>query len=49
MRERGSADAATAGAIYTPPQPGRPATLTFQNACALQRGDRVNVDVICAG
>jgi hypothetical protein len=46
------ADAATryaADAIYEPPRSGRPASLTFQNGCALQQGDRVDVDVVCAG
>jgi hypothetical protein len=38
---------AAADAIYEPPQPGRPATLTFQNACALEQGDRVDVQVVC--
>jgi hypothetical protein len=38
---------AGADAIYEPPQPGRPATLTFQNACALEQGDRVDVQVVC--
>jgi hypothetical protein len=40
---------AAADAIYEPPQAGRPASLIFQNACALEQGDRVNVRVICAG
>jgi hypothetical protein len=46
------ADAATrnaADAVYEPPLGGRPASLTFQNACALEQGDRVVVDVVCAG
>ena len=46
------ADAATRGAadaIYEPPAGGAPASLTFQNACALEPGDRVVVDVVCAG
>jgi hypothetical protein len=44
------ADAATrnaADAIYEPPREGRPASLTFQNGCALAQGDRVFVDVVC--
>ncbi|HEX9049030.1 MAG TPA: hypothetical protein VF841_00695 [Anaeromyxobacter sp.] len=45
----GTAGAATADAVYQPPQSGSPATLTFQNACAIQRGDTVDVKVICAG
>ncbi len=46
----GTAEAATADAVYRPPPPGgSSATLTFQNACAIQRGDTVDVKVICAG
>jgi hypothetical protein len=46
----GSTDAPTADAVYSaPPQTGGPATLTFQNACAIRRGDVVNVKVVCAG
>jgi hypothetical protein len=39
----------TADAVYTPPQEGRPASLTFRGDCALVQGDRVDVQVICAG
>ncbi len=49
VAEAGSSGAGTADAVYTQPQAGRPATLMFQNACALQRGDQVKVSVICAG
>lgn len=45
----GDAAAAAAGAIYTPPQGGRQATLTFQGTCRLQAGDQVKLAVICAG
>ena len=45
----GSPESATAGAIYTPPLQGRPATVTFQNDCRLQQGDRVQLQLICAG
>lgn len=45
----GAQDALTADAVYTPPLSGQPATLTFQNACRLQQGDRARVDVVCAG
>ena len=45
----GSPEAVTAGAVYSPPLEGRQATLTFQNACRLQQGDRVQLQVICAG
>ena len=37
-----------ADAVYEAPQAGRPASLTFQNACALQQGDTVSVKVVCA-
>jgi hypothetical protein len=36
-----------ADAIYEPPQSGRSASLTFQNACALDQGDSVDVNVVC--
>jgi hypothetical protein len=36
-----------AGAIYEKPQAGRPASLTFQNACALEPGDQVSVKIVC--
>ncbi len=36
-------------AVYQAPLSGSPATLTFQNACAVQRGDAIDVKVICAG
>jgi hypothetical protein len=42
--ERNGADA-----VYEPPRGGAPATLSFQRACALEQGDRVSVDVVCAG
>ncbi len=45
----GTPEAATADAVYNPPQEGRSASLTFQGACALERGDRVDVKVVCAG
>ncbi len=45
----GSAQSAAADAIYTPPAYGRPAQLTFQNACKLELGDRIDVSVVCAG
>ena len=41
---RGAADA-----LYEAPQEGRPATLTFQNDCALAPGDQVEIHLICAG
>jgi len=45
----GSAEAAAAGAVYTPPIEGAPATLTFQNACVLGASDQVDVRIVCAG
>lgn len=45
----GTAGAAGADAVYTPPGFGRPAQLTFQNACKLQLGDRIDVSIVCAG
>lgn len=44
-----AADIATADAIYTAPQAGRPASLTFQGNCALTPGDLIDVKVVCAG
>lgn len=39
--------------IYTPPQQGQPATLTFPktpgNVCQLETGDQVQIHVVCAG
>ncbi len=40
--------AAGADVIYSPPQEGRPAALTFRGDCALQPGDQVHVQVLCA-
>jgi hypothetical protein len=45
----GSAEAGAADVLYVAPRLGRPASLTFQNACTLDLGDRVDVQVICAG
>jgi hypothetical protein len=45
----GSPGAAAADALYSPPGFGRPAQLTFQNACRLGLGDRIDVQVVCAG
>jgi hypothetical protein len=42
-------EAPAAGAIYSPPGFGRPAQLTFQNACTLGLGDRIDVSIVCAG
>lgn len=45
----GTAGAATADAVYSPPASGKDATLTFQNDCALAPGDQVEIHLICAG
>jgi len=47
VAEAGAPDAAQAAAVYTPPREG-PATLTFQGACLLRSGDRVELRVACA-
>ncbi len=44
----GSPGAATSGAVYTPPQAGGTATLTFQNACHLGIDDRIDLRIVCA-
>ncbi|HET9551664.1 MAG TPA: hypothetical protein VFP50_01735 [Anaeromyxobacteraceae bacterium] len=49
VAEEGSAAQATADAVYSPPRFGRPAMLTFQRACALGLGDRIDVRIVCAG
>ncbi len=41
--------APAADALYRPPGFGRPAQLTFQNACKLELGDRIDVSIVCAG
>ncbi|MFO0583578.1 MAG: hypothetical protein U0229_15005 [Anaeromyxobacter sp.] len=46
---KGSADAASAGAVYAPPTADAPATLTFQNACVLGSSDQVDIRIVCAG
>jgi len=45
----GDVSAASADAVYAPPQAGRPASLTFQRGCQLAQGDDVHVQVLCAG
>ncbi len=42
-------DTSAADAVYTPPQQGRAPSLTFQRGCALEQGDQVHVQVLCAG
>ena len=45
----GTPEQAAADAIYSGPRLGRPAMVTFQNACRLDLGDRIDVRVVCAG
>jgi hypothetical protein len=40
---------ARTGAVYAPPRAGWPATLTFQGACRLEPGDRIELQMVCAG
>ena len=39
---------ASADVIYSPPDAGRQAALTFQRGCSLDPGDQVHVQVLCA-
>lgn len=43
------ADPALADAVYSPPREGSPASLTFQRNCRVQQGDRIQLNVVCAG
>ena len=45
----GAAQQSTADAIYADPRLGRPAQITFQRACKLDLGDKIDVHVVCAG
>jgi hypothetical protein len=45
----GASNQATVDAVYSGPQIGKPAELTFQNACKLDLGDKVDIHVVCAG
>jgi len=49
VAEEGSPGEAAADAVYGAPRFGRPAQLTFQNACRLELGDRIDVRLVCAG
>jgi hypothetical protein len=49
VAEEGSPEEAAADAVYGAPRLGRPAQLTFQNACRLALGDRIDVRLVCAG
>ena len=44
----GAAGQSALDAVYQGPQLGRQAQLTFQNACKLDLGDKIDVHVICA-
>jgi hypothetical protein len=43
----GTPGQATADAIYSPPRFGRPAQVSFRNACTLGLGDRIDLRVVC--
>ena len=45
----GASNQGTVDAIYSGPKVGKPARLTFQNACHLDLGDKVDIHVVCAG
>jgi hypothetical protein len=45
----GTPEEATADAVYHPPAGTSPPLISFTNACALGLGDRINVQVVCAG
>jgi hypothetical protein len=47
MEPAGSAGVSGADVVYSAPS-GASASLTFQNTCLLQPGDRVNIAIICA-
>jgi hypothetical protein len=42
------APSATSNVVYTPAPAGGLPSLTFQNACRLSLGDKVNVNIVCA-
>jgi hypothetical protein len=48
LAEAGSADEASADAVYAPPQAGGQGTITFKGGCLLGLGDRVQMNIICA-
>ncbi|HSM91330.1 MAG TPA: hypothetical protein VLT47_00500 [Anaeromyxobacteraceae bacterium] len=37
------------GVVYTAPQGGQPAMLHFQNACQLTCGQKIDINLVCAG
>jgi hypothetical protein len=48
MEPAGSGNAGNAGVIYTPAPSGGLASLTFQGACKLGLGDKVDLRIVCA-
>jgi hypothetical protein len=42
-------DAGPADVVYTPPDGGRPPTLTFGGPCKLEPGDRIDLALVCVG
>jgi hypothetical protein len=42
-------DVSTADAVYSAPGAGRAPALQFQNSCVLHPGDRVRLQILCAG
>jgi hypothetical protein len=45
----GAPGQSTVDAVYSGPKLGRQAQITFQNACKLDLGDKIDVRVVCAG
>ena len=45
----GGSNQTSVDAIYSGPKIGKQAELTFQNACKLDLGDKVDIHVVCAG
>lgn len=45
----GDPNPAAADAVYVPAADGQPARINLQNACKLQQGDQVTVELLCAG
>src|SRR5581483_1559647 len=45
----GAAGQSSVDAVYSGPRLGQKAQITFQNACKLDLGDKVDVHIVCAG
>lgn len=45
----GAAGQSSVDAVYSAPRLGRQAQISFQNACKLDLGDKIDVHVVCAG